>query len=68
MKGKTVEVEKRFPHHIAQELRLKGHDIWLQVEPNQFGRGQIIWRWRNPESGVLVGGTESRTDGNIAAW
>ncbi|GGH71468.1 gamma-glutamyltransferase [Compostibacillus humi] len=66
MKGKTVEVENRFPHHIAQELRLKGHDIRVQVEPNQFGRGQIIWR--NPESGILVGGTESRTDGNIAAW
>jgi gamma-glutamyltranspeptidase/glutathione hydrolase len=30
-----------------------------------FGRGQIIWR--QPD-GVLVGGTEPRTDGQIAAW
>ncbi|WP_249870325.1 gamma-glutamyltransferase [Oceanobacillus saliphilus] len=66
MKGKTVEVENRFAHHITQELAAKGHDVTIQHEPNSFGRGQIIWR--NPETGVLVGGTESRTDGTVAAW
>ncbi|WP_067728991.1 gamma-glutamyltransferase [Oceanobacillus damuensis] len=66
MKGKTVELENRFPHHITQELAAKGHDVKIQHEPNSFGRGQIIWR--NPETGVLVGGTESRTDGTVAAW
>lgn len=63
---KKVEVEPRFPYHIATELVEKGHDIQIAIEPNRFGRGQIIWR--DPESGVLVGGTESRTDGSIAAW
>ena len=63
---KTVEVEKTFPFHIAEELVRKGHDIEVAVDSGSFGRGQIIWR--NPETGVLMGGTESRTDGAIASW
>jgi len=66
IKGKNVDVENRLPHHIAQELAARGHIITIQHEPNSFGRGQIIWR--DPESGVLIGGTESRTDGTVAAW
>lgn len=65
-KEKFVEVENRFPHHIAQNLVEKGHDIQIQLEPNSFGRGQIILR--DSETGVLIGGTESRTDGAIASW
>jgi gamma-glutamyltranspeptidase / glutathione hydrolase len=38
----------------------------VMVDSGSFGRGQIIWR--NPETGVLMGGTESRTDGAIASW
>jgi len=64
--GKTVRVENSFPHHFALSLAEKGHDIQIALEPNEFGRGQIIWR--NPETGVLCGGTESRTDGTLAAW
>lgn len=66
MKDKKVEVENRFSHHLALELYEKGHDISIQLEPNSFGRGQIIWR--DPDTGVLVGGTESRTDGTVACW
>ncbi|MEN2768594.1 gamma-glutamyltransferase [Ornithinibacillus xuwenensis] len=66
MKDKIVEVENRFQHHVAQSLAQKGHHIKIALEPNSFGRGQIIWR--DPETGVLVGGTESRTDGTVAAW
>lgn len=65
-KNNSVQVEDRFPHELALELIDRGHDITLAIEPNLFGRGQIIWR--NPISGVLVGGTESRTDGHIASW
>lgn len=65
-KGNTVEVEHRFFHHIADQLTERGHDIHYNVEPNNFGRGQIIWR--HPESGVLIGGSESRTDGSVAMW
>lgn len=66
LKEKRVEVENRFPHHIAQGLAERGHKISIQLEPNNFGRGQIIWR--DPETGVLIGGSESRTDGTVAAW
>ncbi len=64
--GNVVEVEHRFYHHIAEELTQLGHDVQYVVEPNNFGRGQIIWR--DHESGVLIGGSESRTDGSVAMW
>jgi len=65
-KGKHFEVEHHFPRHIAQGLTGLGHMISVPLESGSFGRGQIILR--NPDSGVLMGGTESRTDGAIAAW
>lgn len=63
---KKVQVEPGFPNHLAQGLVRKGHQVEATVDTGGFGRGQIIWR--NPETGVLMGGTESRTDGSIAAW
>lgn len=66
IKDKRVTFEPRFGHHTAQELAKRGHDASIAMEPNSFGRGQIIWR--DPVTGVLAGGTESRTDGSIAAW
>jgi gamma-glutamyltranspeptidase/glutathione hydrolase len=65
IKGKHVSVEHHFPKHIAQLLGRKGHKINIPLDPGGFGRGQIIWR---DENGVLAGGTESRTDGTVAAW
>lgn len=66
IEGKKVEVEPHFPNHLAQALARKGHQIEVALDTGGFGRGQIIWR--DPETGVLMGGTESRTDGSIAAW
>ncbi|WP_027965044.1 gamma-glutamyltransferase [Halalkalibacillus halophilus] len=66
MEGKTVKVDPSFPEHIAQALQRKGHQIQRTLYHSEFGRGQIIWR--DPETGVLAGGTEPRTDGDIAAW
>jgi len=65
-KGKLFDVEHHFPRHIAQGLSGLGHRISVPLESGGFGRGQIILR--DPDSGVLMGGTESRTDGAIAAW
>ncbi|WP_126429133.1 gamma-glutamyltransferase [Brevibacillus marinus] len=65
MEGKTVELERHFPEHIALALKRKGHNIKWAQPGNYFGRGQIIWR---DENGVLIGGTDMRTDGCIAAW
>nr|WP_205007712.1 gamma-glutamyltransferase [Sporolactobacillus spathodeae] len=63
---KKVMVETDFPIAVAQELARRGHDMSMALDRNSFGRGQIIWR--NNETGVLVGGTESRADGVVAAW
>lgn len=66
MEGKKVLVEPQFPSHLAQALARKGHQIKVAVDKGAFGRGQIIWR--DPETGVLSGGTESRADGVVASW
>lgn len=63
--NKTIEVEPHFPGHIAAALARRGHDIKVNLEPDGFGRGQIIWR--SPD-GVLSGGTEPRADSVVAAW
>ncbi len=64
VKDKTVLVEPHFPLHLAQELEKMGHKISISFDYSMFGRGQAIWR--DPETGVLIGGTESRTDGVVA--
>jgi len=66
IEGKTIEVEPNFPTEIVNQLLEKGHEIKIAKDTGSFGRGQIIWR--NNETGVLMGGTESRADGSIASW
>ncbi|CAM3901997.1 gamma-glutamyltransferase family protein [Alkalicoccus chagannorensis] len=66
MKGRQVLLEHTVPHHIAHGLAARGHQVQLTHEEGNFGRGQIIWR--DPETGVLRGGTESRTDGAVAVY
>lgn len=66
MEGKVVEVERSVPEHIVQGLVNRGHQVKIALDGGGFGRGQIIWR--DSQTGVLAGGTESRTDGSIAAW
>lgn len=61
---KTVMVEPSFPNHLVQALIRKGHDIIVAPDTYSFGRGQIICR--NPDTGVLSGGTEPRADSAIA--
>lgn len=62
-KGTTVEVEADFPNHLALALARRGHHIVKVADSISFGRGQIILR--DPDSGVLQGGTEPRTDGAV---
>jgi len=64
--GKTFWIESRFPKHLGDAMALKGHLVDMALDSISFGRGQIIWR--DPETGVLAGGTESRTDGAVASW
>ena len=61
----SVIVETRFDAEMARWLQRRGHDVRVELDTSEFGRGQIIVRLDN---GTLVGGTESRTDSNIACW
>ena len=65
MRDSRVTVETRFDPHLAEALQRRGHDISVDLSTPSFGRGQMIVRLDN---GVLVGGTESRTDSNIACY
>lgn len=63
--GKTIEMERVFPTAVVEELRRRGHDVVVKDDIQTYGRGQIIWR---DEQGTLIGGTEPRADGGVAAW
>jgi gamma-glutamyltranspeptidase/glutathione hydrolase len=63
--GKTVEIEPGVGPDIIQGLIDRGHDIVVNPDIASYGRGQIIWR---SDGGVLMGATEPRADGVVAAW
>ena len=58
-------MEDRFSNEIAKQLALRGPDVQVALDNVAFGRGQMILKL---EHGTLVGGTEGRTDSNIACW
>ena len=60
-----ITVESRFDPAIAEGLARLGHRVEIDLSTPSFGRGQMIGRLGN---GTLVGGTESRTDSNIACF
>ena len=61
--GKKVQVEQDTPNHIVRQLQRRGHDVTLIADKVLMGRGQAILR--DSQTGVLVGGTEKRTDGRL---
>jgi gamma-glutamyltranspeptidase/glutathione hydrolase len=63
--GSAVNIEPHAPLSAVRELARWGHDIRILHQNGSFGRGQIIVR---DAQGVLCGGTEGRTDGQIAAY
>ncbi|WAH37261.1 gamma-glutamyltransferase family protein [Alicyclobacillus dauci] len=64
-RDRDIVVESSMDAQVVQALADRGHNIEVTHDSGGFGRGQIIWR---DEAGVLVGGTEPRTDGTVAAW
>ncbi|MFE8701825.1 gamma-glutamyltransferase [Cytobacillus sp. FJAT-54145] len=66
VEGNKIDIEHDFPNHLVQQLAARGHEMRVAHDTGGFGRGQVIIR--NPENGVLSGGTEKRTDGSIASW
>lgn len=66
MEGKKICVEPNFNPIMIHGLMKKGHEITIEHNLSQFGRGQIIKR--DPMTGVYIGGTEKRCDGTIASY
>ncbi|MBS3787929.1 gamma-glutamyltransferase family protein [Candidatus Bipolaricaulota bacterium] len=63
IEGKKLEVESSFPDYLIGKLSRRGHDITVTAESGKFGRGQFIWK----DGETLLGATEPRTDGYVAA-
>jgi gamma-glutamyltranspeptidase/glutathione hydrolase len=61
--GGQVALEDGLPLETVEGLAGLGHPVNIVrgVERAMFGRGQVIWR--DPESGVLWGGSDPRADG-----
>jgi gamma-glutamyltranspeptidase/glutathione hydrolase len=61
--GGIVGLEEGIPEEVMSDLISRGHEV-IGVKGYDralFGRGQIILR--DPETGVLTGGSDSRADG-----
>ena len=54
-----------FPPAAYQRLARMGHNVKCDLDSATFGRGEMILR---TEQGTLVGATEPRADGCVAAW
>ncbi|SDI73459.1 gamma-glutamyltransferase family protein [Pseudomonas panipatensis] len=63
---KRIGIEHGAPRSLAAVLTRRGHHVEVAHDLSSYGRGQIILR--DTASGVLCGGTEPRTDAQIAAW
>jgi gamma-glutamyltranspeptidase/glutathione hydrolase len=63
--GRKIEIEAGFGNELAEALRRRGHEVIMTDDFISFGRGQIILR---DDNGVLMGATEPRADGTVAAW
>jgi gamma-glutamyltranspeptidase/glutathione hydrolase len=61
--GGRVAIEEGIPQDTLENLARRGHPVERVGGRARatFGRGQVIWR--DPESGVLWGGSDPRADG-----
>ena len=65
--GKRVEMEKRFPTSVRQELERRGHEIDL-IEDWSRSVGGAQGILRDKESGTFSGGADPRRDGYAMGW
>ncbi len=65
--GGEVALEEGIPEGVMAELESRGHSVRKVTgyERSLFGRGQIILR--DPDTGVLAGGSDPRADGYAAS-
>jgi gamma-glutamyltranspeptidase/glutathione hydrolase len=66
--GGAVALEEGIPTEAVSRLSAMGHPVRVVSghERALFGRGQIITR--DPDSGVLCGGSDPRADGCAVGW
>lgn len=64
--GPNVALEAAINPETARQLAGLGHKVKVDPEMAGFGGGQMIWR--DPDSGVLICGSEPRKDGQALAW
>ncbi|HVG95604.1 MAG TPA: gamma-glutamyltransferase family protein [Chloroflexota bacterium] len=60
LSGRQVLLEPDVPQHVLLGLQTRGHQVTVQPNLGQFGKGQIIWRL---PGGAYVAGSEPRADG-----
>jgi gamma-glutamyltranspeptidase len=62
----TLKVESRFSSDVIDTLRARGHDVEvIGAYDEAVGHAGAILR---DASGMLQGGTDSRSDGGVGAW
>lgn len=68
LEDKTVALEAAVPHAIFTNLSRRGHDLIPKERAGyyHYGGGQVIIR--DPDTGVLIGGSEPRNDGAAVGW
>ncbi len=66
--GDGVVLEEGLSRDVLSDLQRRGHRIQLAAGYSRVGMGggQVIQR--NPDSGVLMGGSEPRKDGCAVGW
>ncbi|NNB83831.1 gamma-glutamyltransferase family protein [Pseudomonas aeruginosa] len=64
--GMKIGIEQGASRDLAVALARRGHQVEVACDLTNYGRGQIIIR--DPQSGVLCGGTEPRADSHIAVY
>ena len=66
--GEGVVLEEGLSHDVLSNLQQRGHRIRLASGYSRVGMGggQIIQR--DPDTGVLMGGSEPRKDGAAVGW
>jgi len=66
LEGREVALEPGFGAAVREELARRGHALLPAGAAVHYGGGQVILR--DPDSGVLIGGTEPRNDGTVVGW
>ncbi|MEJ7901111.1 MAG: gamma-glutamyltransferase [Thermomicrobiales bacterium] len=61
-----LRIEDRMPSDVIAELESRGHAVKLQGAWDGGGSAQTIAR--DPETGVLIGGTDSRVEGMVLGF